>query len=154
MKPSGIRWGLVVFGLVLAACSSNPPINATGTWLDLTAKTRPLNKADCPEDPINTGELRFSLNQSGSNVSGTVRAYTPGQPAAYGDVTAQIRQDGTINGNMVFSSQSGNSVISIAFEGRIQGSYFIGKTISPLTSQCPSNQNMVSVYLEWNAQKQ
>lgn len=145
---------LLVLAIVLSACSSPPALNATGTWKDLTAKIRPVNRLDCPNDPMNTLEMTFVLSQSGQNIQGTVRFSQAGVGGAgYGDVSAQIKADGSVNGNLVFYSQSG-SPLPFAFEGRLYTTAFTGQTISPLTSMCPSTSQMVNAYLQWDAQKQ
>ncbi len=147
-------WTLVSFmAMILSACSSPPSFSATGTWKDLTAKIRPTSRLDCPNDPMNTFELTFTLTQSGQNVQGTVRLSQAGRGTDYGDISAQLRSDGTVSGNLVFYSQSGTP-IPFAFEGRFYTSAFTGSTITPMTSTCPANGQMVNAYLQWDAQKQ
>lgn len=147
-------WTLVSFmALALSACSSPPSISATGTWKDLTAKIRPTSRLDCPNDPMYTFELIFTLNQSGQNIQGTVRESQIGMGNSYGDISAQLRSDGTVAGNLVFYSRSGTP-IPFAFEGRFYTTSFTGRTIGPMTSTCPANGQMVNAYMEWDAQKQ
>ena len=147
-----VRFGLVMVLALIGACSSPPQLNGTGTWVDPAAQIRPVRTSDCPQDPLTTFEMTFNLTQTGQDLTGTVRFSAPGEPTVYGDVSAQVRNEGQVRGRITVYSQSG-SPISFSFEGRLYVSAFAGRTIEPLRSLCPSSNQPVDSYLQWDAAK-
>ena len=147
-----VRFALSMVLALISACSSPPQLNGTGTWVDPVAQARPVRATDCPQDPLDTFEMTFSLTQRGQDLTGTVRFYKPGRPIVYGDVSSQVRNDGEVRGNITVYSQSG-SPISLGFEGRLYVNAFAGRTVGPVSAICPSRNQPVDAYLQWNAAK-
>ena len=147
---------LLFTALLLGSCSNpgTPQPSASGTWIDPVAKVRPQSGLSCYVDPMRTLRMVFTLSQSGTDVSGTVRLEDPsGQdPPAFGQVSAQL-QSGELRGYMTFYPSSGTP-IAVGFEARVYTSAIAGQTVSPLLAVCPTNGQMVEAYITFDARKQ